>query len=85
MVLKTVCVCYNNFDPKKFTDRKPNPFAYFTQIIYYAFLRRIAKEKKKCISSIVPYKPQMQEGTFDEWKKVTILLMPKAQTLTLII
>ena len=25
----------------------PNAFAYFTQIIYYAFLRRIAKEKKQ--------------------------------------
>lgn len=37
------CLLYiNNFDPKKST----NPFAYFTQIIYYAFLRRIQKEKK---------------------------------------
>ena len=26
---------------------KPNAFAYFTQIIYYAFLRRIQKEKKQ--------------------------------------
>lgn len=26
---------------------KPNAFAYFTQIAYYAFLRRIAKEKKQ--------------------------------------
>jgi hypothetical protein len=32
----------DNFDPEK----SRNPFAYFTQIIYYAFLRRIAKEKK---------------------------------------
>jgi DNA-directed RNA polymerase specialized sigma24 family protein len=24
-----------------------NPFAYFTQIIYYAFIRRITKEKKQ--------------------------------------
>jgi len=37
------CVQYiYNFDP----DRG-NPFAYFTQIIYYAFLRRIQKEKKQ--------------------------------------
>lgn len=37
------CVNYiNNFD----TDRT-NPFAYFTQIVYYAFLRRIHKEKKQ--------------------------------------
>jgi hypothetical protein len=33
----------DNFDP----DKSKNPFAYFTQIIYYAFLRRIAKEKKQ--------------------------------------
>ena len=33
----------DNFDPSKST----NPFAYFTQIIYYAFLRRIQKEKKQ--------------------------------------
>ena len=26
---------------------KPNAFAYFTQISYFAFLRRIAKEKKQ--------------------------------------
>ena len=32
-----------NFDPSKST----NPFAYFTQIIYYAFIRRIQKEKKQ--------------------------------------
>lgn len=38
------CIQYiNNFDPEK----SNNPFAYFTQIIYYAFLRRIAKEKKQ--------------------------------------
>ena len=36
------CLQYvNNFDPEK----SKNPFAYFTQIIYYAFLRRIQKEK----------------------------------------
>jgi len=33
---------FKDFDP----DRYQNPFAYFTQIIYYAFLRRIAKEEK---------------------------------------
>ena len=38
------CLQYmNNFDP----DKSDNPFAYFTQIIYYAFLRRIQKEKKQ--------------------------------------
>lgn len=38
------CITYiNNFNPEK----SKNPFAYFTQIIYYAFLRRIQKEKKQ--------------------------------------
>ena len=38
------CLQYmNNFNPKK----SNNPFAYFTQIIYYAFIRRIQKEKKQ--------------------------------------
>ena len=38
------CVQYiENFNPEK----SKNPFAYFTQIIYYAFLRRIQKEKRQ--------------------------------------
>ncbi len=38
------CVQYiHNFDPEK----SQNPFAYFTQIIHYAFLRRIQKEKRQ--------------------------------------
>jgi len=38
------CVLYaHNFDP----DKSKNPFAYFTQMVYYAFLRRIQKEKKQ--------------------------------------
>lgn len=38
------CVQYiHNFNPEK----SSNPFAYFTQIIHYAFLRRIQKEKKQ--------------------------------------
>lgn len=37
-----------NYDIKKATRTGlPNAFAYFTQIIYFAFLRRIAKEKKQ--------------------------------------
>jgi len=40
------CLRYvDNFDPEKYS----NPFAYFTQIIYYAFLRRIAREKKQSV------------------------------------
>ena len=38
------CLLYiNNFNPEK----SQNPFAYFTQIIWYAFLRRIHKEKRQ--------------------------------------
>ena len=38
------CLQYlHNFNP----DKSNNPFAYFTQIIYYAFIRRIQKEKKQ--------------------------------------
>ena len=38
------CLMYAaNFDPEK----SKNPFAYFTQITYYAFLRRIQREKKQ--------------------------------------
>jgi uncharacterized membrane protein len=38
------CLQYiSNFDPTK----SSNPFAYFTQIIYYAFIRKIQKEKKQ--------------------------------------
>ena len=38
------CINYiGNFNPEK----SDNPFAYFTQIIYYAFVRRIQREKKQ--------------------------------------
>jgi len=54
------CLMYfRNFDP----DKSKNPFAYFTQIIYYAFLRRIMKEKKQLY---VKYKATEQFGIFDE-------------------
>ena len=44
------CLMYaHNFNPEK----SKNPFSYFTQIIYYAFLRRIQKEKKQ---SYIKYK-----------------------------
>lgn len=40
------CLRYvHNFNP----DRSSNPFAYFTQVIFYAFLRRIAREKKQTV------------------------------------
>ena len=51
MVMDAVENCIKaimNYDVKKATRTGlPNAFAYFTQITYYAFLRRIAKEKKQ--------------------------------------
>ena len=38
------CIQYaHNFDHEKYN----NPFGYFTQIVFYAFVRRIQKEKKQ--------------------------------------
>lgn len=56
------CLMYfENFNP----DKSSNPFAYFTQIIYYAFLRRIQKEKKQLY---VKYKATEQIGILDEFE-----------------
>ena len=46
MVMDAVenCVIYcSNFDPSK----SKNPFSYFTQVCWYAFIRRIGKEKRQ--------------------------------------
>lgn len=63
------CIQYiDNFDPTK----SNNPFAYFTQIIYYAFLRRIAKEKKQSyikgkLIQDMPFEAfELQEGDEDK-------------------
>ena len=63
------CICYiDNFDPLKST----NPFAYFTQIIYYAFLRRILKEKKqlyikhKSMENSMLLNQLIEQSEFDE-------------------
>ena len=57
------CLMYaHNFNPEK----SKNPFSYFTQIIYYAFLRRIEKEKKQ---AYVKYKAmeQLDDSTIKNW------------------
>jgi hypothetical protein len=57
------CLMYaHNFDPEK----SKNPFSYFTQIIYYAFLRRIEKEKKQ---SYVKFRmmEELDDGTISSW------------------
>ena len=54
------CLQYiDNFDPAK----SNNPFAYFTQIIYFAFIRRIQKEKKQLY---VKYKATENANIFDQ-------------------
>ena len=54
------CVMYaSNFNPEK----SANPFAYFTQITYYAFLRRIEKEKKQLY---IKYKTMDEYSTLEE-------------------
>ena len=58
------CLTYaHNFDPEK----SKNPFSYYTQIIYYAFLRRIEREKKQ---SYIKYKiAEMNDtdGNLNNW------------------
>jgi DNA-directed RNA polymerase specialized sigma24 family protein len=68
------CMSYiDNFDPSK----SENPFAYFTQIIYYAFLRRILKEKKqvyikhKTLENSVMFEELLEQHGYDENKVVT--------------
>jgi hypothetical protein len=56
------CLMYfENFDATK----SKNPFAYFTQVIYFAFLRRIQKEKKQMY---IKYKATEQMGILDEFE-----------------
>ena len=52
----------HNFSPTK----SKNPFAYFTQIMYYAFLRRIQKEKKQMY---VKYKVAEQSEDFQNFNR----------------
>ena len=58
------CVMYvDNFNPAK----SKNPFAYFTQICYYAFLRRIQREKKQLY---VKYKSTEMHGILDDFDQM---------------
>jgi hypothetical protein len=60
------CLMYcENFDP----DKSNNPFSYFTQIIYYAFLRRIQKEKKQVYVKYKFLEHQDTKGDFNEYLK----------------
>ena len=60
------CVQYtNNFNPAK----SKNPFAFFTQIIFYAFLRRIQKEKKQLYIKMKQFEENDPTGKFRNWLK----------------
>jgi len=53
------CIVYAaNFDP----DKSSNPFSYFTQIIYYAFLRRIQREKKQAFIKYKMVRDRVGDG-----------------------
>ena len=56
------CIMYcQNFDP----DKSKNAFSYFTTVIWYAFLRRIQREKKQLY---IKYKATEQFGILDEYE-----------------
>jgi|TARA_R110000868_G_scaffold270614_3_gene530033 hypothetical protein len=60
------CLLYaHNFDPAK----SSNPFSYFTQIIYYAFLRRIEKEKKQAFIKYKCLQLNDLDGKVVNWLK----------------
>jgi hypothetical protein len=77
------CIQYiDNFNP----DKSSNPFAYFTQIIYYAFLRRIAKEKKQSyikgkLIQDMPFEAfEVQEGDDKEYHNAYLDFMQQNHT-----
>lgn len=77
------CIMYaHNFNPDKYS----NPFAYFTQIIYYAFLRRIQKEKKQSyikgkLIQDMPFEAfELQEGDDGEYHNAYLEFMQQHGT-----
>ena len=60
------CLMYaSNFDPAK----SKNPFSYFTQIVYYAFVRRIQKEKKQQYIKWRCFEAAHHKSSFVNWIK----------------
>jgi DNA-directed RNA polymerase specialized sigma subunit len=69
------CLLYiNNFDENK----SSNPFAYFTQVIWYAFLRRIQKEKKQMYIRFKSSHNMMMNGETYESDEVQLHLNTSA-------
>lgn len=58
---ENVILYIDSFDPSK----TKNPFAYFTMIIYNAFLRRIEREKKQLY---IKYKSTQNYGIFNNFE-----------------
>ena len=66
------CLLYAyNFDPSK----SSNPFSYFTQIIYYAFLRRIQKEKKQAYIKLKKIEMSDADSSVKSWFKENYMNM----------
>jgi hypothetical protein len=64
------CLLYAyNFDPTK----SKNPFSYFTQIIYYAFLRRIQKEKKQAYIKLKKIEMSDVDSSMKKWFRENFL------------
>jgi hypothetical protein len=64
------CLLYAyNFDPAK----SKNPFSYFTQIIYYAFLRRIQKEKKQAYIKLKKIEMSDVDSSMKKWFRENFL------------
>lgn len=64
------CLLYAyNFDPAK----SKNPFSYFTQIIYYAFLRRIQKEKKQAYIKLKKIEMADVDSSMKKWFRENFL------------
>ena len=70
------CLMYaHNFDPEK----SKNPFSYFTQMIYYAFIRRIEKEKKQVYVKYMMMEEMDKEGKFTRWAEDNELVDPESR------
>lgn len=70
------CLMYAaNFNPRK----SKNPFSYFTQIIYYAFVRRIQKEKKQNYIKFKSIEAAEINGKIPKWLKNVVYDEDKVQ------
>jgi len=61
--IENCCMYATNFNPRK----SKNPFSFFTQITFYAFLRRIQKEKKQLYIKLKQLQENDRTGKFKNW------------------